>query len=33
VLKEISTDAASRSGCEPTTVPITLGMGGFPLHT
>ena len=33
VLKEFSTNAASRSGFEPTIVPITLGMGAFPLHT
>jgi hypothetical protein len=32
-LKEISTIAVSRGGYEPTTVPITLGRGAFPLHT
>jgi hypothetical protein len=31
-LKEISTNAVSRGGYEPTTVPIALGRGAFPLH-
>jgi hypothetical protein len=31
-LKEISTNTVSRGGYEPTTVPITLGRGVFPLH-
>jgi hypothetical protein len=30
-LKEISTNAVSRGGYEPTMVPITLGRGVFPL--
>ena len=30
--KEISTNAVSRGGYEPTTVPIILGKGAFPLH-
>ena len=31
-LKEISTNAVSRCGIEPTTVPITLGRGAFLLQ-
>ena len=30
-LKEISTNAVSRGGYEPTTVPITLGVGSVPV--
>ena len=31
-LKEISINAVSRGGYEPTTVPITLDRGAFSLH-
>ena len=31
-LKEITTNAVIRGGYEPTTVPITLGRGEFPLQ-